>query len=122
MISSVTKATKNPSDKDGFVSQLWIKLQRGISAGKLDLHGADIAVHYPNIFPENWKMVTRYLLLPRVEHVMDEMAERAHCGATDSVISLTKWHRGQSGRLHFVVNYGIGLHLGVCILREYASI
>jgi 3-oxoacyl-[acyl-carrier-protein] synthase III len=88
----------------------------------LDLHGADIAIHYPNIFPDIWKMVTRCLLLPRVEHIMDEMAERAHCGATDSVISLTKWHRGQSGRLHFVVNYGVGLHLGVCVLREHATI
>ena len=88
----------------------------------LDLNGADIAIHYPNNFPDAWKMVTGYFLLPQVEHVMDEMAERAHCGATDSVISLTKWHRGQSGRLHFVVNYGIGLHLGVCILREYASV
>ena len=88
----------------------------------LDFNGADIAIHYPNIFPDAWKMVTGYFLLPQVEHVMDEMAERAHCGATDSVISLAKCHRGQSGRLHFVVNYGIGLHLGVCILREYASI
>ena len=88
----------------------------------LDLHEADIAVHYPNIFPDAWKMVTRYLVLPRVEHVMDEIAERAHCGATDSVISLKKWHRGQNGRLHFVVNYGVGLHLGICILREHASI
>jgi hypothetical protein len=88
----------------------------------LDLQKADIAIHYPNIFPDTWKMVTRYFLLPRVEHVMDEMAERAHCGATDSVISLTKWHRGQSGRIHFVVNYGVGLHLGVCVLREHASL
>ena len=88
----------------------------------LDLNGADIAIHYPNIFPDAWKMVTGYFLWPQIEHVMDEMAERAHCGATDSVISLTKWHRGQSGRLHFVVNYGVGLHLGVCILREYANI
>ena len=48
-------------------------------------------------------MVTRYLRLPQVEHIMEEMVERAHCGATDSVISLTKWHRGQGGRLHFVV-------------------
>jgi len=89
---------------------------------RLDLNEADIAIHYPNNFPDAWKMVTGYFLLPQIEHVMDEMAERAHCGATDSVISLTKWHRGQSGRLHFVVNYGVGLHLGVCILREYASI
>ncbi len=29
---------------------------------------------------------------------MDEMSERAHCGATDSVISLAKLHRGQAGR------------------------
>ena len=89
---------------------------------RLDLNGADIVIHYPNNFPDAWKMVTGYFLLPQIEHVMDEMPERAHCGATDSVISLTKWHRGQSGRLHFVVNYGVGLHLGVCILREYARI
>ena len=86
----------------------------------LDLNGADIAIHYPNNYPDVWKMVTGCFLLAQVEHVMDEMAERAHCGATDSVISLTKWHRGQSGRLHFVVNHGVGVHLGVCILREYA--
>jgi len=63
-------------------------------------------------------MVTRYLRVPGVAHIMDEISERAHCGATDSVISLAKWHRGQSGRLHVVVNYGVGLHLGVCLLRE----
>ena len=84
----------------------------------LDLAGTDVAIHYPNIFPDTWKMVTRYLRIPHVEHVMDEMAERAHCGATDSVISLTKLHRGQLGRIHIVVNYGVGLHLGVCILEE----
>jgi 3-oxoacyl-[acyl-carrier-protein] synthase III len=84
----------------------------------LDLAGSDVAIHYPNIFPDTWKMVTRYLRIPHVEHVMDEMAERAHCGATDSVISLTKLHRGQRGRIHIVVNYGVGLHLGVCILEE----
>ncbi len=84
----------------------------------LDLAGTDVAIHYPNIFPDTWKMVTRYLRIPHVEHVMDEMAERAHCGATDSVISLTKLHRGQRGRIHIVVNYGVGLHLGVCILEE----
>jgi hypothetical protein len=83
-----------------------------------DLAGNDVAIHYPNIFPDTWKMVTRYLRLSRIEHVMDEMAERAHCGATDSVISLAKLHRGQNGRLHIVVNYGVGLHLGVCILEE----
>jgi hypothetical protein len=84
----------------------------------LNLAGSDVAIHYPNIFPDTWKMVTRYLRIPHAEHVMDEMAERAHCGATDSVISLTKLHRGQRGRIHIVVNYGVGLHLGVCILEE----
>ncbi len=84
----------------------------------LDLVESDVALHYPNIFADAWRMVTRYLGIKRVEHVMDEISERAHCGATDSVISLAKWHRGNGGRLHVVVNYGVGLHLGVCILRE----
>jgi 3-oxoacyl-[acyl-carrier-protein] synthase III len=87
----------------------------------LDPAACDVAIHYPNIFPTTWKMVTRYLEFGRTEHIMEEMAERAHCGATDSVISLAKWHRGQEGRLHVVVNYGVGLHLGVCILREHGS-
>lgn len=105
------------------IVKLTVKMmQRLATELGLDLAGADVAIHYPNIFPETWKMVTRYLRLPRVEHIMDELAERAHCGATDSVISLAKWHRGQAGRLHFVVNYGVGLHLGVCLLREYANI
>jgi len=84
----------------------------------LNLPASDVALHYPNTFPDTWKMVTRYLQAAKAEHIMDEMSERAHCGATDSVISLAKWHRGQSGRLHVVVNYGVGLHLGVCLLRE----
>jgi len=84
----------------------------------LDLSRSDVAIHYPNIFPDTWKMVTRYLRIARVEHVIDAMPDRAHCGATDSVISLAKLHRGEEGRLHVVVNYGIGLHLGVCLLKE----
>jgi hypothetical protein len=87
----------------------------------LDLAGSDVAIHYPNIFPDTWKMVTRYLRIPRIEHVMDGIAERAHCMASDSVISLTKLHHGRSGRLHIVVNYGVGLHLAVCILEERDS-
>jgi 3-oxoacyl-[acyl-carrier-protein] synthase III len=87
----------------------------------LDLAGSDVAIHYPNIFPDTWRMVTRYLQIPRVEHVIDGMCDRAHCMATDSVISLAKLHRGQEGRLHVVVNYGIGLHLGVCVLKEQAQ-
>jgi hypothetical protein len=84
----------------------------------LNLPASDVALHYPNTFPNTWKMVTRYLQAAKVEHIMDEMSERAHCGATDSVISLAKWYRGHRGRLHVVVNYGVGLHLGVCLLRE----
>ncbi|MBA3882960.1 MAG: hypothetical protein H0X73_09680 [Chthoniobacterales bacterium] len=84
----------------------------------LDLTARDVVIHYPNIFPDTWRMVTRYLRLARVEAVIDEIAERAHCGATDSVITLAKHHRGEEGRMHVVVNYGVGLHLGVCILEE----
>lgn len=87
----------------------------------LQLTDGDVAIHYPNIFPDTWKMVTRYLRIPRVEHVTDGMAERAHCGATDSVISLAKYHRGTEGRIHIVVNYGLGLHLAVCALQEKAN-
>lgn len=84
----------------------------------LNLRESNVAIHYPNIFPDAWKMTTKYLKIPDAEHVLDGMAERAHCGATDSVISLAKLHGGQEGRIHVVVNYGVGLHLGVCILME----
>src|SRR5205814_9116160 len=84
----------------------------------LNLTDSDVAIHYPNIFPDTWKMVTRYLRIPTVEHVLDAMCDRAHCMATDSVISLAKYHRGQEGRIHIVVNYGIGLNLAVGVLRE----
>ena len=51
----------------------------------LDLSAASVVVHYPNIFPDTWEMVTRYLRLPRVEAVLDGIPERAHCAGTDSV-------------------------------------
>jgi len=96
-----------------------VQMIQELAAGlELDLAGSDVAIHYPNIFPDTWKMVTRQLRLQRVEHVMDGMAERGHCMASDAVISLAKLHHGRAGRLHIVVNYGIGLHLGVCILKE----
>ena len=85
----------------------------------VNLAESDVALHFPNIFPDTWRMVARYLRLSRSETIIDEMAERAHCGATDSVITLTKQHRGSAGRLHLVVNYGAGLHLGVGLLREH---
>jgi hypothetical protein len=87
----------------------------------LDLSRSDVAIHYPNIFPDTWRMVTRYLKIPNVEHVIDGMRDRAHCMASDSVISLAKRHRAHEGRIHVVVNYGIGLHLGVCFLKEVAQ-
>jgi hypothetical protein len=86
----------------------------------LNLIRSDVAIHYPNIFPNTWRMVTRYLKIPNVEHVIDGMCDRAHCMASDSVISLAKLHQGYEGRLHVVVNYGIGLHLGVCMFKEQA--
>lgn len=86
----------------------------------LDLSSCDAAIHYPNMFPMAWRMVTRYLQNGRLESVVDGMSARAHCGASDSVITLAKVHRAEEGRLHIVVNYGVGLHLGVCILREQA--
>jgi 3-oxoacyl-[acyl-carrier-protein] synthase III len=98
-----------------------VQMIQGLAASlELNLSDRDVVIHYPNIFPETWQMVTRYLRLPRVEAVMDQMAERAHCGATDSIISLAKMHRDQADRLHVVVNYGIGLHLAVCVLKEQA--
>jgi hypothetical protein len=91
------------------------------SSLNLDLSRSNVAIHYPNMFPDTWRMVTRYLQIPRAEHVIDGVYDRAHCMASDSVISLAKLHRGEEGRLHIVVNYGIGLHLGVCVLKEQAQ-
>ncbi len=101
------------------VVQRTLRMIHGL-ADRLDLNLAksNVVAHYPNIFPETWDMVTRHLRLPRIEPILDEMGERAHCGATDSVISLAKLHRNNAGRLHIVINYGIGLHLAVCILKE----
>ena len=88
---------------------------------ELNVSTSDVTVHYPNIFPETWKMVTRQLRNPRVEHVLHGMAERAHCGSSDSVISLASYHRNREGRIHIAVNYGVGLHLAVCVLKEKAN-
>lgn len=87
----------------------------------LNLPAEEVLVHYPNMFPDAWKMVTRHLRLSDEQHIMLGMAERAHCGGSDSVISLSEVYQGKEGRLHFVVNYGLGLHLGICALREAAK-
>ena len=80
-----------------------------------------LLVHYPNIFPEAWKMVARSLGHGDEQRVMIDMPERAHCGPSDAVISLAKLHRAEEGRVHVVVAYGAGIHLGVVMLRETAS-
>jgi hypothetical protein len=104
------------------VIQRSVRMIQELATGlNLNLAKSDVVVHYPNIFPQTWDMVTRQLRLPRVEPVLDEMSERAHCGATDSVISLAKLHQNKAGRLHVVINYGIGLHLAVCILKEHST-
>jgi hypothetical protein len=82
------------------------------------LSETNFLVHYPNIFPEAWKMVSNYLRIQKDQHVVDDLPARAHCLSTDTVITLAKLHRGESARLHIVVNFGSGLHLGVCFLKE----
>jgi hypothetical protein len=88
----------------------------------IDLAGGDVVLHYPNIFPTAWDMVTRYLQVPPERQVLDGLAERAHCLSSDAVISLSKQHGGGAGRVHVVVNFGSGLHLGVGIFREEARL
>jgi hypothetical protein len=88
------------------------------SEAAIDLANSEVVMHYPNIFPPAWDMVTQYLRLPKEQHRLDGLAERAHCLSSDSVISLAKRHGGGAGRIHIVLNSGSGTHLGACILRE----
>ena len=81
----------------------------------------NLVIHYPNIFPEAWRMVTHYLRIGVDQHTLDELGDRAHCLSSDSVITLDKLHQSQRDRLHVVVNFGSGLHLGVCILKEISN-
>ncbi|MGO9245972.1 MAG: hypothetical protein ACLP0A_07145 [Verrucomicrobiia bacterium] len=78
----------------------------------------EAVLHYPNIFPQAWDMVSGYLKVSPERHILDQLAERAHCLSSDSVISLGKLHSGAEGRLHVVVNFGSGIHLGICMLKE----
>jgi len=87
-------------------------------AAAVDLPSREIVLHYPNAFPAAWDMVSRYLQTPRERHVVDGLADRAHCLSSDSMISLGKWHGGGAGRVHIVVNFGSGVHLGACLLSE----
>ena len=101
------------------IVKLTVQMVRNlIKALGVDRDSGDLIVHYPNIFPNAWDMVSKYLKIPRASHVMEGFADRAHCLSSDSIISLAARHCGQSGRLHVVVNFGSGLHLGVGIFRE----
>jgi hypothetical protein len=86
----------------------------------IDLSANRVVLHYPNIFSTAWDMVTQYLQVPRERHVLQGLAERAHCLSSDSMISLAGRHGAGAGTLHIVVNFGSGLHLGACILQEEA--
>ncbi|MGA2556124.1 MAG: hypothetical protein ABSG04_07605 [Verrucomicrobiota bacterium] len=86
-----------------------------------DLKGRDVVIHYPNIYPDTWAMVTRFLGLSPEQQIMDGFSERAHCLSADPVISLARQHSGRPGRLHLVVHFGNGIHLGVCVLEELAG-
>jgi len=51
---------------------------------------------------------------------MGGMANRDDYTATDFVISLAKSDYGREGWLSCRWDYGIGLHLGLCLLKEQA--
>ncbi|CAN5559240.1 hypothetical protein BH18VER1_BH18VER1_02420 [soil metagenome] len=96
-----------------------IEMIKGLAASlDVDLSRPDLLIHYPNIFPDTWARVTRSLRLSPSQQAIIDMPDRAHCGASDAVISLAKLHRGEEGRVHVVVTYGAGLHLGISILKE----
>lgn len=80
----------------------------------------EYTIHYPNIFPSAWPMVTNYLRLTHEPQQLDGLFERAHCLSSDPIISLASRHRGRSGRIHIVVNFGSGLHLAVGLFKEEA--
>lgn len=79
--------------------------------------GADMLCHYPNMFVEGWRMVSHFLRVPDENQLVDEMASRAHCLSSDSIIPLEKV-KGRSGRLHVIYSFGSGLHLAVALLKE----
>lgn len=66
-------------------------------------------------------MVTRFLGMRPEQQVMEGLAERAHCLSADAIISLAKLRSGVADRLHLVVNFGNGIHLDVCMLKETAG-
>jgi hypothetical protein len=79
--------------------------------------GATMLCHYPNMFVEAWKMVSHFLRIPPENQLLDEMADRAHCLSSDSIIPLEKV-KGTTGRVHVIYSFGSGLHLAVAVLRE----
>lgn len=83
----------------------------------LSRDGTGMLCHYPNMFVEGWKMVSHFLRVPEENQLVDEMAERAHCLSSDSIIPLEKI-KAVPGRIHAIYSFGSGLHLAVAILRE----
>jgi hypothetical protein len=83
----------------------------------LSCESGEIVCHYPNMFIEGWRMVSHFLRVPEENQLIDEMAERAHCLSSDSIIPLAKV-RGKPGRIHVIYSFGSGLHLAIAILRE----
>jgi hypothetical protein len=83
----------------------------------LSQNSANMLCHYPNMFVEAWKMVSHFLRVPDENRLLDDMADRAHCLSSDSIIPLEKV-KGRPGRVHAIYSFGSGLHLAVAILRE----
>ncbi len=80
--------------------------------------GNAMLCHYPNMFVEAWRMVSHFLKVPPENHLVDGLAERAHCLSSDAIISLERVGGKQPGRMHAVYSFGSGLHLAVAVLQE----
>lgn len=80
-------------------------------------NSAKVLCHYPNMFTEGWKMVSHFLRIPTTNQIIDEMADRAHCLSSDSIIPLQKV-KEIPDRIHVIYGFGSGLHLAVALLRE----
>jgi hypothetical protein len=103
------------------VKRIVVMTRELANALQIDLVKENPLIHYPNVFPKGWDMVTGYLGLPKDRQIIEGFADRAHCMSSDSIFTLATHHQGQQGRLHLVVNVGTGIHIGVCLLREQAS-
>lgn len=85
---------------------------------KISCDGNAMLCHYPNMFVEAWRMVSHFMKVPEENHIVDGLAERAHCLSSDAIISIEKFSGTGPGRMHAVYSFGSGLHLAVAILKE----